>query len=285
MAQQQYIDQAQKQYDVGYNAKVQNYKNQLADTLSSLEGQKSGINANYDKQVQGQNLNNQLNKNNTSNAILGRGLNNSSIAVSGLAENDAKNSRLVGDINYARTGALGQVDESKALAQRNMNATLGELGASREDAIQTLANQLQSEQWDRDYKNQQLALERQNAQASQAYQNAQLEFERQKYSKSLEKDKISDANLKADLEYIVNDPKATDAEKKQQLATMYAQYRDNNDLQPSTIQSIAKYFNQYNGHNPASGMLNGSGGTYSNGADYSKLFNGVGAIPKVKYGK
>lgn len=266
MAQQQFIDQAQKQYDVGYNAKVQAYKNTLADTLSALEGQKTGINANYDKQVQGQNLNNQLNKNNTSNAMLGRGLNNSSIAVSGLAENDAKNTRLVGDINYARTNALGQVEESKAQTQRNMNATLGELSANREDAIQALASQLQSEQWDRDYKNQQLAMERQNAQASQAYQNAMLDFEKQKYNSTQQKSKISDADLKADLAYIVNDPNATDAEKKQQLATMYAQYGENPDLQGSTKESIARYFNQYNGHNPPSGMLNNSANTYANSA-------------------
>ena len=264
MAQQQFIDQAQKQYDVGYNAKVQAYKNTLADTLSALEGQKVGINANYDKQVQGQNLNNQLNKNNTSNAMLGRGLNNSSIAVSGLAENDAKNTRLVGDINYARTNALGQVEESKAQAQRNMNGTLGQLSASREDAIQALANQLQSEQWEKDYKNQQLALERQNAQASQAYQYAMLDFEKQKYAKEMNASKITDADVKSNLEYIVNDPDATDAKKKQQLAAMYAQYGENPDLKASTKESIARYFNQYNGHNAPTGMLNNTGNTYSN---------------------
>lgn len=260
MAQEQYIDQATKQHDVGYNAKVQAYKNTLAETLASQEGQKLGINANYNQQVQGQNLNNALNKNATSNAMLGRGLGNSSIAVSGLAENDAKNTRLVGDINTNRVGALNQVDEAKMLAQRNMNATLGELGASRQDAIQTLASQLDSEAWDKNYKNQQLEMSRQNAQASQAYQNAQLAFEKQKYASTLQKtqdeNKIKDADLNADLQYIINDPDATDEKKKQQLATMYAQYKDNGDLQGTTKETIAKYFNQYNGHNPASGMLN-----------------------------
>lgn len=308
MAQEQYIKQATKQYDVGYNAKVQAYKNTLAETLASQEGQKLGINANYNQQVQGQNLNNALNKNSTSNAMLGRGLGNSSIAISGLAENDAKNTRLVGDINTARTGALNQVDEAKMLAQRNMNATLGELGASRQDAIQTLANQLDSEAWNKNYQTQQLELSRQNAQASQAYQNAQLAFEKQKYASTLQQtkdsNKIKDADISANLQYIINDPNATDEKKKQALATMYAQYKDNEDLQETTKQNIAKYFNQYNGHNPSSGMLNNqtspSYGFQLPGTVLNPSFGtqmptsygvqmptgyGVPSINKLKYGK
>ena len=308
MAQEQYIKQATKQYDVGYNAKVQAYKNALAETLASQEGQKLGINANYNQQVQGQNLNNALNKNSTSNAMLGRGLGNSSIAISGLAENDAKNTRLIGDINTARTGALNQVDEAKMLAQRNMNATLGELGASRQDAIQTLANQLDSEAWNKNYQTQQLELSRQNAQASQAYQNAQLAFEKQKYASTLQQtkdsNKIKDADISANLQYIINDPEATDERKKQQLATMYAQYKDNEDLQETTKQNIAKYFNQYNGHNPSSGMLNNqtspSYGFQLPGTVLNPSFGtqmptsygvqmptgyGVPSINKLKYGK
>ena len=308
MAQKQYIDQATKQYDVGYNAKVQAYKNTLAETLASQEGQKLGINANYNQQVQGQNLNNALNKNSTSNAMLGRGLGNSSIAVSGLAENDAKNTRLVGDINTARTGALNQVDEAKMLAQRNMNATLGELSASRQDAIQTLANQLDSEAWNKNYQTQQLELSRQNAQASQAYQNAQLAFEKQKYASTLQQtkdsNKIKDADISANLQYIINDPNATDERKKQALATMYAQYKDNEDLQGTTKQNIAKYFNEYNGHNPPSGMLNNqtspSYGFQLPGTILNPSFGtqmptsygvqmptgyGVPSINKLKYGK
>ena len=179
MASQQYINEATQQYDLGYNKKVQAYKNQLADNLTALEQQKTGINNNYDHQVEEQNLQNRLNKNNVSNAILGRGLNNSSIAVSGLAEQDAKNTRLVGNINRERTSALNNIDEAKAQQTRNTNATIAQLSADREDAIQTLARQLESDAWEKNYKNQQLQLQRENAQAEQAYRNASLAFQRE----------------------------------------------------------------------------------------------------------
>lgn len=287
MAQEQYIDQATKQYDVGYNAKVQAYKNTLADTLASQEGQKMGINANYNQQVQGQNLNNALNKNSTSNSMLGRGLANSSIAVSGLAENDAKNTRLVGNINTARTGALNQVDEAKRLATQNMNGTLGQLSASRSDAIQTLASQLDSEAWNKNYKNQEMEMSRQNSQASQAYQNAMLAFEKQKYASTLDSTKVKDADLLSNLEYITNDPDATDAKKKQQLAAMYAQYGENQDLQSSTRQRMAQAFNKYNGSNPSSGMLNYNNSTSSNQKTYIQQLGmpTIAELQKQKYNK
>ena len=86
----QYYDQAKQQYDTTYNSKVQALKNQLAQNQQNLEQQKGGVNNNYDYQVQNQNLSNKLNKNTVSNTMLGRGLSNSSIAVSGIAEQDAR---------------------------------------------------------------------------------------------------------------------------------------------------------------------------------------------------
>ena len=119
-----YYTQAEQQYNPSYNQKVTALQNQLAQNQQNLEQQKVGINANYDYQVQNQNLNNRLNKNNVSNAMLGRGLANSSIAISGLAEQDAKNTRLVGDINRNRTAELNNIDQQKAL--------LNNLGAEQE---------------------------------------------------------------------------------------------------------------------------------------------------------
>ena len=176
------------------------------------------------------------------------------------------------------------------------------------DAIQTLANQLDSEAWNKNYQTQQLELSRQNAQASQAYQNAQLAFEKQKYASTLQQtkdsNKIKDADINSNLQYIINDPDATDEKKKQQLAGMYAQYKDNEDLQETTKQNIAKYFNQYNGHNPSSGMLNNqtspSYGFQLPGTILNPSFGtqmptsygvqmptgyGVPSINKLKYGK
>ena len=187
-----YKQQAQQQYDPAYNARVQALKNQLAQNTQALEQQKRGINSNYDLQVQNQNLNNKLNKNNVSNAMLGRGLSNSSIAVSGLAEQDAKNTRLVGNINRERTGALNDIDAQKALLAQNMNNTLAQMAGDRETEIMALARKLYGEDWDRGYKDRTLAQQKELQQAQLAYQysqlaqqrelqNAQMAFEREKY--------------------------------------------------------------------------------------------------------
>ena len=148
-----YYAQAEQQTQAEHNKKVQNLKSQLASNQLALDQQKTGINQNYDYQVAQQNLQNKLNKNSVSNAMIGRGLGNSSIAVSGLAEQDAKNTRLVGDINRNRTSDLNNIDAQKALLDRNYNAEVGQLEADRLSEIRTLAYQLEDRAFDKDYKN------------------------------------------------------------------------------------------------------------------------------------
>ena len=155
--QNKYMEQAKQQYDSSYNAKVTSLKNQLAQNQQALDQQKTGINNNYDLQVQEQNLNNKLNKNNVSNTILGRGLANSSIAVSGLAEQDAKNTRLVGNINRERTSALNDIESQKSLLAQNLNNTLAQMAGDRETELMALARELYNEDWNRDYQDRQLA--------------------------------------------------------------------------------------------------------------------------------
>ena len=106
-----YYNQARQQYDQSYNMKVGALKSQLANNQLALEQQKAGINANYDTQVGNQNIANVKAKNHFSNAMLGRGIANSSIAGTGLAEQDQINNRLIGQINAQRTGALNNIDQ------------------------------------------------------------------------------------------------------------------------------------------------------------------------------
>lgn len=169
-----YYTQAEQQYNPSYNQKVTALQNQLAQNQQNLEQQKVGINSNYDYQVQNQNLNNRLNKNNVSNAMLGRGLANSSIAISGLAEQDAKNTRLVGDINRNRTAELNNIDQQKALLGQNYNNTLAQMEADKYDAIMALAQQLEDRDWNRDFQNRQLAQQYALAEMQKEYQYAQL---------------------------------------------------------------------------------------------------------------
>lgn len=176
-----YYDQAKQQLGASHNNKVQAMQNQLAQNQLALDQSKGGINANFDQQVNAQNLNNKLNKNTVSNAMLGRGLGNSSVAVSGLAEQDAKNSRLVGNINTSRNNALSDVDAQKAMLSQNTNNTIGQMSNDLEDQIWALARQLEDREFEKSFKNQQLGLEREKMNAQNAYNNARLAFEQQQY--------------------------------------------------------------------------------------------------------
>lgn len=174
-----YKQQAQQMYDPAYNGKVTALKNQLAQNQQSLEQQKTGINSSYDLQVDNQNLNNKLNKNTVSNTMLGRGLANSSIAVSGLAGQDAKNTRLVGDINRNRTADLNNIEQQKALLAQNTNNTLAQMASDRESELMALARQLYGEDWDRGYKDRTLAQQKALQEAQLGYQYASLSQQRE----------------------------------------------------------------------------------------------------------
>lgn len=209
-----YKEQAQKEYDVGYNQKVTALKNQLAQQQLALDGQKGGINGNFDTQVQNQNLSNKKSKNNISNTALGRGLQSSSIVTSGLAEADQINNRVVGNINSERTGALNDIEAQKAQLSTGLQATLGTMSGDRQSAIDALARQLEDSAFDKSYKNTQLeqareqyladiqykkdslaqnkaladaelAYKREVQKAEQQYRGQQLAFEKEKLAQQL----------------------------------------------------------------------------------------------------
>ena len=176
---QKYIQQATNEYNPTYNAKVTALKNQLAQNKLTLDQQKTGINTNYDTQVANQNLANLKSKNNISNTMLGRGLANSSIVTSGLGEADQQNNRLVGQINTARTGALNDIEAQKALAEQNVNNTIGQLEGDKQSAIMALARQLYDSDWTKNYQSEQLAMQKAAQLAQQAYQNRTLAIQQQ----------------------------------------------------------------------------------------------------------
>jgi hypothetical protein len=253
-----YYTQAEQQYNPSYNQKVTALQNQLAQNQQNLEQQKVGVNANYDYQVQNQNLNNRLNKNNVSNAMLGRGLSNSSIAVSGLAEQDAKNTRLVGDINRNRTAELNNIDQQKALLSQNYNNTLAQMEADKYDAIMALAQQLEDRDWNRDFQNRQLAQQYALAEMQKQYQYAQLaqaqaQFEanqtwKQKeweYQQQLAQAQQTDA-FKNKIDNIVVDPSISSSDKYNALTQLYYNQNGNESNQQYLMDSYLRLMNANN---------------------------------------
>lgn len=219
-----YRKQAEAQYDPSYNARVQAMKNQLAQNQLALDQSKTGINANYDTQVGNQNRNNMISKNNISNTMLGRGLGNSSIVTSGLAESDARNTRMVGDINNARTGALNDIEAQKQMLAQNMNNTLAQLQGDREKELMALANQLEDRQFEKDFKNKQFALQQQQAQAEMAYKNSMLAMEREKFNAQKLAQQGDPDEMRATLQAIHLDPSRTTSEKYAMMKTMLTRY-------------------------------------------------------------
>ena len=174
-----YRKQATQEYDASYNKKVQALKNQLAQNQQTLDQQKGVINANYDLSVANQNLANKKAKNSLSNTMLGRGLANSSIAVSGLAEADQINNRMVGNINRERTGALNDIEQQKALLAQNLQGTLATMSADREDAISALARQLEDRQWEKDFKNKGFEFQKDTELANRAFRDKSFNFQQE----------------------------------------------------------------------------------------------------------
>ena len=260
-----YYTQAEQQYNPSYNQKVTALQNQLAQNQQNLEQQKVGVNANYDYQVQNQNLNNRLNKNNVSNAMLGRGLANSSIAISGLAEQDAKNTRLVGDINRNRTAELNNIDQQKALLGQNYNNTLAQMEADKYDAIMALAQQLEDRDWNRDFQNRQLAQQYALAEMQKQYQYAQLaqaqaQFEAQQawnreqwqYQQELAQAQQTDA-FKNKIDNIVVDPSISSSDKYNALTQLYYNQNGNESNQQYLMDSYLRLMKQNNNYAKSTG--------------------------------
>lgn len=234
-----YYEQASNQLKPSHNNQITNLNNQLAQNQANLESQKGGINSNYDTQVGNQNLNNKKAKNNMSNSMLGRGLGASSIAVSGLAESDQINNRMVGDINNRRTMDLNNIDEQKKLLAQNNNNLIAQMDNDLEKQILALAYQLEDRDFDKNFKNQQLAQQkelqmaqlawqRENAGNQMALQREQMEWQRQqaankeKAAKDNQYNSLYD-NLMASYADIMNNPKMTDEQKYKSTKSLYSQ--------------------------------------------------------------
>ena len=272
-ANNKYYQQAQQQYTPTYNLKVDALKNQLLSNQQNLEQQKTGINNNYDLQVQNQNLNNKLNKNNVSNTLLGRGLSNSSIAISGLAEQDAKNTRLVGDINRNRTADLNNIDEQKNLLAQNFNNTLAQMEADKLDAIMSLAYQLEDRDWDKNFKNKQLqqeyalaemqkqyqyaqlALQREQMNSSNAWKQKEFDYKQQLYNQELEREAYN--NYRNTINDLIANPNIDSDDKYKALHQVYMSMYNDNKKYGYDYSDLQKNITDWGNRNPLSTSVQG----------------------------
>ncbi|MGL5352141.1 MAG: hypothetical protein ACRDA5_02300 [Clostridium sp.] len=191
---QRYVDEASKQYDPQYEARKRALENGYNSNVNDLNNSKTGINANYDTRVKGQNLQNTVNKNNMSNGMLGRGMGRSSIATSGLTGLDTGNTRVLGEINNARTGELNNVDNSIANLKVGLTNSFLGLDAEKMGAINQLAMQLRDKAVEEGWKQKQFDFQQQQASAEAQYRNSQLALQRESMASKQQTEKKASPN-------------------------------------------------------------------------------------------
>lgn len=168
-----YIEEAKQMLMGGYeNQKVQ-LNNSFNQNVQGLEGQKAGVNQNFDNQLQQNAMNTTRSINQYGNNTLARGLGRSTIATSGQAGIQDQGNRIANQVNEQRTQALGNIESQKTLLQQALQESLLGLQSKQESEALSLAQQLEQQAYDRafqreqfDYKKQQDALSRQLASRS-----------------------------------------------------------------------------------------------------------------------
>ena len=168
-----YLEEAKQMLMGGYeNQKVQ-LNNSFNQNMQSLEGQKAGVNQNFDNQLQQNAMNTTRSQNQYNNNTLARGLGRSTIATSGQAGIQDQGNRIANQVNDQRTQALGNIESQKTLLQQALQENLLGLQSKQESEALSLAQQLEQQAYDRafqreqfDYKKQQDALARQLASRS-----------------------------------------------------------------------------------------------------------------------
>lgn len=172
----EYKQQAQQEYDPSYNAKIAAINAALNSNLTTLENQKSGIEATYANQESDQNQQNTLNKNEFDNVNSARGLGRSTILTTGLAGMDDQNTKILSRIKQAKTNDINAVDAQKSTLTTNTNNQIAQMAGDRESELAALIRQYQMRDEDIDFRNKQF--DESKRQYDQNYNRGVLESDR-----------------------------------------------------------------------------------------------------------
>lgn len=272
---QEYTKQATDQYDPQYNAQVNSLKSSLANKMAGYDQQKVSANQSYDGQVKTQNLNNTLTKNNYNNEMLRRGAARSTIATTGFAGLDDKNTRIVGGIEGDRTNYLNGIDTNIQNENVAYNNNINQLAADRQSQIAALARQLYES--DRSYN-----LQASSAAAQAAYYKSQSAANSTGSDGMTAAERAAFALEKKRMDSMYNDGSyGTDSAKK--LADIQA-FANNGDMttagQAYAVDMLNKYKTYLSGYKAPAG---GSGSSYA-GSSLSPEWSSLSAqIPASKY--
>ena len=119
-----YLEEAKAMLSGQFNTNRVQLNNSFNQNVSSLEGQKGGVNQNFDNQLEQNARNTTRSKNQYNNNTLARGIGRSTVATSGMAGIQDSGNRIAGEVNQSRTDALGQIEAQKVQLQQALQDSL-----------------------------------------------------------------------------------------------------------------------------------------------------------------
>lgn len=174
-----YLEEAKQMLMGGYeNQKVQ-LNNSFNQNVQSLEGQKAGVNQNFDNQLQQNAMNTTRSQNQYNNNTIARGLGRSTVATSGMAGIQDQGNRIANQVNEQRTQALGNIESQKTMLQQALQENLLGLQSKQESEVLSLAQQLEALQYERDWQNKQFAYQQSQDKWNQDFKMQQFEYQKQ----------------------------------------------------------------------------------------------------------
>lgn len=207
-----YLEEAKQMLSGGFeNQKVQ-LNNSFNQNTQSLEGQKGGVNQNFDNQLEQNAMNTTRSKNQYNNNSIARGLGRSTIATSGQAGIQDSGNRIANSVEEQRTGALGNIEAQKTMLQQSLQESLLGLTAQQDSESLGLAQQLEEKAYGRQFEADQFNFTKEQTLADNTFREAQFNYgkaqdaldyamEREKFGYTKEKDSAQMAFDKAQFEF------------------------------------------------------------------------------------
>lgn len=192
MIDKKYLEEAKDMLSGGMeNQKIQ-MQNSFNQNIQALEGQKAGVNQNFDNQLEQNTRNTTMAKNDYGNNTLARGIGRSTIATSGQAGIQDKGNRISNEVEGQRQAALSNIEAQKAQLQQALQNSLLGLEAQQSSESLNLARQLEEMAYNRDFQGQQFEFTKEQAVADRAFRNAQFEYQKAQdiLTQALEREKF-----------------------------------------------------------------------------------------------
>ena len=171
-----YLEEAKEMLSGGLtNQKVQ-MQNSFNQNVQALEGQKAGVNQNFDNQLTQNARNTVMSQNQYGNNSLARGLGRSTIATSGQAGIQDRGNRISNEVEGQRVTAMGNIESQKVQLQQALQNSLLGLEAQQSSDSLNLARQLEEMAYNRDFQGQQFEFTKEQDAYNRDFQGQQFEF-------------------------------------------------------------------------------------------------------------